>query len=116
MNNFRERGKSFETEFSRNQELAFRITARRNRLFGVWAAEKLGLAAGEPVETYAKAVVAADFEVPGDDDVIAKVRADLDAKGIAVTEAELRAELARAAAEARRQILTADAGTKAPPR
>ena len=89
MNNFRERGKSFETEFSRNQELAFRITARRNRLFGVWAAEKLGLAAGEPVETYAKAVVAADF----------------DAKRIIVTEAELRAELARAAAEARRQML-----------
>src|SRR6185437_2944017 len=73
-------------------------TARRNRLFGVWAAEKLGLAAGEPVETYAKAVVAADFEVPGDDDVIAKVRADLDAKGLGVTDAELRAELARAAA------------------
>lgn len=116
MTNFRERGKSFETEFSRNQELAFRITARRNRLFGVWAAEKLGLAAGEPVETYAKAVVAADFEAPGDDDVIAKVRADLAAKGIAIAEAELRAELARAAGEARRQILAVDAEGKAPPR
>jgi hypothetical protein len=116
MNNFRERGKSFETEFSRNQELAFRITARRNRLFGVWAAEKLGLAAGEPVETYAKAVVAADFEVPGDDDVIAKVRADLDAKGLGVTDAELRAELARAAAEARRQVLADHGDRGTPPR
>jgi hypothetical protein len=114
MSNFRERGKTFETEFSRNQELAFRITARRNRLFGVWAAEKMGLAAGESVEAYAKAVVAADFEAPGDDDVIAKVRADFDAKGIVVTEAELRAELARAAAEARRQVLAND-GSAGPP-
>jgi hypothetical protein len=116
MSNFRERGKTFETEFSRNQELAFRITARRNRLFGLWAAEKMGLAEGESVETYAKAVVAADFEAPGDDDVIAKVRADLAEKGIIVAEAELTAELARAAAEARRQVLALDAGSAAPPR
>jgi hypothetical protein len=64
----------------------------------------LGLPAGEEAEAYAKAVVAADFEAPGDDDVIDKVRTDLEKKGIAVTEAELRTELERAAAEARRQI------------
>jgi len=70
----------------------------------LWAAARLGLPAGEEAEAYAKAVVAADFEAPGDDDVINKVRADLEEKGIAVTEAELRSELERAAAEARRQI------------
>ena len=116
MSNFRERGKTFETEFSRNQELAFRITARRNRLFGVWAAEKMGLAAGESMEAYAKAVVAADFEAPGDDDVIAKVRGDLAAKGVIIAEAELRAELARAASEARQQVLALNAVSDAPPR
>jgi len=90
--------------FKHNQELRFRVTARRNRRFGLWAAARLGLPAGEEAEAYAKAVVAADFEAPGDDDVINKVRADLEEKGIAVTEAELRSELERAAAEARRQI------------
>ena len=103
-----ERERGFEAEFKRNKELAFRVTARRNRLFGLWAAGRLGLAAGEPAETYAKSVVAADFEAPGDGDVIAKVRTDLAAQGIAVTEAELRSELERAAAEARRQLAAQD--------
>jgi hypothetical protein len=104
MRSFNEREKGFEAEFKRDQELMFRITARRNRLFGLWAAARLGLSAGEDAEAYAKAVVAADLEAPGDADVIEKVRTDLDASGIPVTEAELRAELARAAAEARRQL------------
>jgi len=116
MSDLRERGKSFEAEYSRNQELMFRITARRNRLFGLWAAAKMGVADGEAAETYAKAVIAADFEAPGDDDVIAKVRADLAAKGVTHTEAELRAELALAAAEARLQVLALDAGSNAPAR
>jgi hypothetical protein len=104
MKSFTEREKGFEAEFKRNQELRFRVTARRNRLFGLWAAARLGLPAGEEAETYAKTVVAADFEAPGDDDVINKVLADLEEKGIAATEAELRTELERAAAEASRQI------------
>jgi hypothetical protein len=104
MKSFVEREKGFEAEFKRNQELAFRITARRNRLFGLWAAGRLGLEAGEPAETYAKGVVAADFEMPGDGDVIAKVSRDLAEMGAAVSEQELRAELDRAAAEARRQL------------
>lgn len=116
MSNLRERGKTFETEYSRNQEVMFRITARRNRLFGLWAAAKMGLAAGEAAETYAKSVVAADFESPGDDDVIGKVRADLAGKGLTLSEAELRAELALAAAEARLQVLALDAGSNAPQR
>lgn len=104
MKGFIEREKGFEAEFKRNQELAFRITARRNRLFGLWAAGRLGLPAGEAAEAYARTVVAADFEAPGEADVIAKVQADLAAAGIAATEAELRAELARAGAEARKQL------------
>ena len=109
MTKLSERGKTFEAEYSRNQELAFRITARRNRLFGCWAAAQMGLGEGEERETYAKTVVAADFEAPGDDDVITKVCDDLAAKGVVVAEAELRAALARAAAEARQQVLAQDA-------
>jgi len=104
MKSFIEREKGFEAEFKQKQELAFRITARRNRLFGLWAAARLGLAAGEAAEAYAKTVVAADFEAPGDADVVAKVRADLAEKGLSLSEAELRAELGRADAEARRQL------------
>jgi hypothetical protein len=104
MKSFTDREKGFEAEFKRNEELRFRVTARRNRLFGLWTAATLGLPEGEEADTYAKEVVAADFEAPGDSDVINKVRADLQAKGIPVTEAELRSELDRAATEARRQI------------
>ena len=104
MKGLTEREKGFEAEFKRNQELRFRVTARRNRLFGLWAAARLGLPAGEEADAYAKTVVAADFEAPGDADVIEKVRSDLDKAGVAVTERELRAELERAAAEARRQV------------
>ena len=73
MKGLTEREKGFEAEFKRNQELRFRVTARRNRLFGLWAAARLGLPPGEEADTYAKEVVAADFEAPGDDDVIGKV-------------------------------------------
>ena len=104
MKSLTEREKGFEAEFMRNEELRFRVTARRSRLFGLWAAAQLGVPAGEEAETYAKTVVAADFEAPGDADIIEKVRTDLEQKGIAVTEADLRAELERAATEARRQI------------
>ena len=104
MRNIDDRKKGFEAQFVHGQELPFRITARRNRLLGLWAAERLGLPAGEPAEAYAKSVIAADFQAPGDDDVIEKVRGDLVAKGIEVTADEVRAELARAAAQAREQL------------
>jgi hypothetical protein len=104
MRSIDDRQKGFEAQFVHGQELTFRITARRNRLLGLWAAGRLGLAAGEPAESYAKTVVAADFQAPGDDDVVEKVRGDLVAKGVEVTEAEVRAELTRAAAQAREQL------------
>jgi len=104
MRSFEDREKGFEAEFKRNQELQFRVTARRNRLFGLWAAGRLGIAAGDEAEAYARAVVDADFEKPGDSDVVEKVRTDLAGKGIELTEAQLRVELERAATEAKRQL------------
>jgi hypothetical protein len=100
MNSLSDRAKGHEAEFKHREEMAFRVTARRNRLFGLWAANRQGLS-GEAAEAYALLVIAADFEAPGDEDVIGKVRADLAGKA---SEAEVRAELERAAVEARRQL------------
>ena len=105
MRSFEDRQKGFEAEFKHNQELQFRVTARRNKLFGLWAAEKLGLLAGDAAEAYARAVVDADFEKPGDSDVIDKVQKDLAAKGMNLSEAQLRTELGRAADESKRQLI-----------
>ena len=104
MKSFEDREKAFEAEFKRDQELQFRVTARRNRLFGLWAAGRLGIGEGDAAEAYARTVIDADFEKPGDSDVIEKVRGDLVAKSIEVSGAQLRAELARAADEAKRQL------------
>jgi len=104
MNSLGDRQKGFEAQFQRDQELWFRVIARRNTPLGLWCAEKLGLAGGEPAEAYARTVVDADFERPGDCYVIEKVQGDLAAKGITLDEAALRVELTRAAAEARRQL------------
>lgn len=99
MTNFDDRQKGFETKFARDAELQFRVTARRNRLLGLWAAERQGLT-GDAAAEYAKDVVAADFEEPGDEDVIRKVVADTGA-----SDADVRAELERQFVEARRQIM-----------
>jgi hypothetical protein len=104
MTSLDERRKGFEADFKRKEEFAFRVTVLRNKLLGLWAAEQLGLPAGKEAEDYARSVVAADFEVPGDLDVITKVLGDLVAKGTGHGEADVRAELARAAAEAARQL------------
>jgi hypothetical protein len=104
MKSLEDRQKGFEAEFKRNQELQFRVTARRNRLFGLWAAGRLGVAAGDEAEAYARTVVEADFEKPGDSDVVEKVQKDLAAKGIEMSEAQLRTELTRATDEAKRQL------------
>lgn len=104
MRSFEDREKGFEAEFKRNQDLQFRVNARRNKLFGLWAAAKLGIG-GSEAETYAGTVVQADFERPGDGDVIEKVQKDLAEKGIQLAEAELRTELNRLTDEAKRQIM-----------
>jgi hypothetical protein len=88
MAGFDERKDAFEKKFAHDEELRFKATARRNKLFGLWAAERLGKT-GADAEAYAKTVVLADFEEAGDADVIRKVSQDLAANGNNVGEAEL---------------------------
>ncbi len=103
MTTFNDREKGFEAKFSHDQDLQFRVRMRRNKLAGQWAAELLGLE-GEGAESYAKACCEADFEVPGDQDVIDKLRGDLAAKGIDRSDHLLQAELDRLMIVAKEQI------------
>ena len=103
MNGFDNREKGFEAKYSVDQELEFKVIARRNRLLGAWAAEQMGLS-GEAVDSYAKEVVAADFEKPGQDDVVEKLLADMTAKGVDISEHLIRVEMDRCYEEAARQI------------
>jgi hypothetical protein len=104
MSTFNEREKGFEQKYKHDQELQFKVNARRNKLLGLWAAEQMGIA-GSAAEAYAKEVVAADFEKPGDSDVVAKVLKDLKAKGKTTTEPQLRKELDRLLAVAKEQVM-----------
>ncbi len=94
MSQFGDRQKAFEEKFRRDQEHEFKIVARRNKLLGLWAAEKMGLE-GEEAEAYAKEVVAADFEEPGPEDVIRRVHTDLNEKGVEISEHLIRREMER---------------------
>jgi len=103
MTNFDKRGEGFERKFALDEEQKFKAEARRDRLLGLWVAEKLGLS-GDAAASYAKEVVAADFEEPGDADVVRKVMTDLGAKGIAITEQELRTKMDELLAQAVMQV------------
>jgi hypothetical protein len=92
MTTFDDRKDAFEKKFAHDEELRFKATARRNKLFGLWAAGQLGKSEAE-ADAYAKSVVLADFQEAGDDDVLRKVRADLEAGGKPVSEAELRQQM-----------------------
>jgi hypothetical protein len=92
MSGFDKRREGYESKFAHDQDLKFRATARRDKLLGLWAAEKLGLT-GEAAEAYAKDVIKADFEEPGDEDVFRKVRRDFDAKKIDVSDHQIRREM-----------------------
>ncbi|GGA84527.1 hypothetical protein GCM10011491_10070 [Brucella endophytica] len=98
-----ERKDAFEKKFAHDAELKFKAEARRNKLLGLWAAEKLGKT-GADADAYAKDVVAADFEEAGDEDVFRKVRADFDAAGVAVTDEAIRSQMVELLQEAVRQI------------
>ncbi len=98
-----ERKDAFEKKFAHDAELKFKAEARRNKLLGLWAAEKLGKT-GPDAEAYAKEVVAADFEEAGDEDVFRKVRADFDAADVAVTDEAIRSAMVELLQEAVRQI------------
>jgi hypothetical protein len=105
MTTFDKREEGFEKKFAHDEELRFKANARRNKLLGLWAAEKMGLS-GPAAETYAKEVVMADFEEAGDDDVLRKVRKDFDAKGVAQSDREIRQTMDALMAQAIEQIKT----------
>jgi hypothetical protein len=106
MTTFDDRERAFETQFARDQEMQFKITARRNRLLGSWAAELMGLTDVE-AESYAKDVVRADFEEAGDEDVVRKLLGDLTSAGVDIDEARIRDALHNKQVEARRQFIEA---------
>ncbi len=103
MTTFDKREEGFEKKFAHDEELRFKAMARRNKLLGLWAAEKLGKS-GADADAYAKEVVLADFEEAGDNDVFRKVVKDLDGKG--VSEQDIRAKMAELLAVAVKQIET----------
>lgn len=104
MADFKDRKKGFENKFAHDQEMQFRINARRNRLVGEWAAGVMGLTE-EETDAYAKAVVQADFEEAGDEDVVRKVVGDLVAAGHDVDDGAVREKLEEMTVEARRQLI-----------
>ncbi|HMD64384.1 MAG TPA: DUF1476 domain-containing protein [Stellaceae bacterium] len=104
MTSFADREKEFEARFKHDQEFRFKATARRNRLVGIWAAQRMGLSDAD-AETYAAEVVAAEFEPGGDKHVIDKVVSDLAAKGQTITPAQVRFELEHFAAQAKQQLM-----------
>jgi hypothetical protein len=105
MASFEDRERGFEGKFKHDQELGFKISARRNKLVGLWAARELKLPAAEH-EAYAKSVVMADLEKPGDDDVIQKLLGDFKAKGVAISEHQIRNQLAELREIARKQVMS----------
>ncbi|MFG1344589.1 DUF1476 domain-containing protein [Xanthobacter autotrophicus DSM 431] len=102
MTTFDKREEGFEKAFALDEESRFKALARRNKKLGLWAAEKLGLS-GDEAQAYAKSVIVADLEEAGDEDVFRKLRGDFDAKGVDVSDHQIRRNmdefLAAAAAE-----------------
>jgi hypothetical protein len=103
MTTFDKREEGFEKKFAHDEELQFKANARRNKLLGLWAAEKLGLS-GPEADAYAKAVVVSDFEEAGDHDVFRKIRKDFDDKKVAVTDVDIRTAMNELMAQAIDQI------------
>ncbi|MDB5724812.1 MAG: aldolase [Novosphingobium sp.] len=104
MTTFDDRERGEEAKFAHDADTMFRITARRNRLLGQWAAERMGLSVAE-ADAYAKAVVQADFEESGDEDVIRKLLGDLTSAGVDTDEGEVRTALDAKMVEARRALM-----------
>lgn len=104
MTGFDDRERAFENQFARDADMQFRIVARRNRLVGEWAAQKMGLTAEES-DSYAKSVVQADFEEAGDEDVVRKLLGDMVSAGVDIDDAAVRAALDAKLVDARRQFI-----------
>ena len=101
---FNEREQAFEAKYKRDQELTFKVNARRNKLLGMWAAGLMGMSA-DKANAYAKEVIAADFERPGDSDVLEKVLGDLTKNGVDMSEHRLRKEMDDLLQTAKKQIM-----------
>jgi len=99
MTTFDKREEAYERMFAKDEELKFKAMARRNRMLGLWAAQQLGKT-GPDADAYAKSVVMADFEEAGDDDVFRKVKGDLDAGGLSVSETQIRTTMGELLARA----------------
>ncbi len=104
MTTFDDREKAFEKKFAHDTEMQFKAEARRNKLLGLWAAERMGLS-GDEAEAYARSVVVADLKEKGDDDVFSKVAGDLAEKGVSVEDEELRGRMRDLLAQAKSQIV-----------
>ncbi len=104
MSQFDDRERAYEAKFAHDEEMNFRIIARRNRLLGEWAGRAMGLS-DEETASYAKDVVRADFESAGDDDVVRKLLGDLTSAGVETDEAKIREALGHKMIEARRQVI-----------
>ena len=104
MTTFDNRQRDAERKFEHDEELRFRANARRNKLLGLWAAGHLGID-GEAAEAYAKEVVMADFDRPGDEDVLEKVQKDFETRGVDIDARAIRLEMDRLWPEARKQIM-----------
>jgi len=103
MTTFDKREEAFEKKFAHDEELRFKASARRDKLLGLWAAEKLGLT-GDKATEYAASVVVADLEEAGDEDVFRKIRADFDAAGVAQSDHQIRRAMDELLAEAIKQV------------
>jgi hypothetical protein len=103
MSTFDKREDGFEKKFVHDEEMRFKANARRNKLLGLWAAEKMGIG-GDAAAAYAQEVVAADFEEAGDEDVFRKIRRDFDAKGVDQSDHQIRRTMAELMDEAIRQL------------
>ena len=103
MNTFDKREDGFERKFAHDEELRFKATARRNKLLGLWAAEKMGLT-GDDAEDYAKSVIKADFEEAGEEDVFRKIRGDFDDRNIDQSDHQIRRTMAELMAKATEQV------------
>jgi hypothetical protein len=103
MTTFDDREKAFESKYALDQEQEFKAVARRNKLLGLWAAGKMGLGA-DSAEEYGRAIVKADFEQPGEEDVYRKIAQDLEGAGLVVSEGEIRRKMDELSSVAREQI------------
>jgi hypothetical protein len=103
MAGFEDREKGFERKFAHDEELKFKATARRNKLLGLWAAAEMGIA-GDAAQAYAREVIKADLEQPGEEDVFRKIRKDFDAKGVQQSDHQIRRKMAELMGESVAQI------------